>query len=517
MSDGSDTGKGRNDSGTGDGATPTINKYVAKLRRLVPIGQGGRQFAFRGHADSRWKLESTARRRHDSETPWGELIEYNCNLVADAKNANYHQKENNSLADIEMLAELRHHSAATALIDFTRDFHVALWFACEPVKGDSQEDKIFVVETGKFACKPTKENSPEGKIFVVDTDNAEKFSQLTSEDKKKDLKTILGFQQSDGQNDVAGADKRRKTPPGLWYWEPRFEINHRLSSQKGVFIFGKDDIPCQEIKIQGKDKKAIREELSTWFGINEKSLFNDLPGFATLNDVNHKITWADYFRAGISYHQKGELEKAIEQYDKTIGRNRGCADAYNNRGVAKLLLGRPEAALPDFSRAIKLDPKDATAYNNRGNAKKLLGRLKEALRDFSRAIKLAPQDATAYKNRGITKIDLKLLKAAIRDLTQAIKLAPQDATAYKNRGIAKMHLKRLKAAIRDLTQAIKLAPQDAMAYYFRAPVHTTLGNTTAARADLNKALDLATDQDNKELAKLIQDALETLKQLPSTT
>lgn len=302
MSDGSDTGEGRNDAETGDGAMPTINKYLAKLRRLAPIEQGG-QFAFRGHADSKWKLESTAYRSHKPRLSWEKFITYNCDLVAEAKNANYHQKENKQLQDIEMLAELRHHSAATALIDFTRDFLVALWFACEP-KGNSQEGKIFVVDTGNPG-------------------NLGKFLRLTSQDKEKTLKEIFRFQPSDGQNDVAGAGTRpRIKTPKLWYWEPRFEINHRLSSQKGVFIFGKDKIPCRgEVKIPGNDKEAIREELSTWFGINEKSLFNDLPGFATLNDEIHRTTaktWVDYLRAGNLYYQQGEEEKAIEQYDKSI-------------------------------------------------------------------------------------------------------------------------------------------------------------------------------------------------------
>jgi len=305
MSDGSDTGKGGNDSGTGDGATLTINKYLDELRRLVPIEQGCR-FAFRGHAKSSWKLESTAYRRHDPETPWEELIKYNCYLVDEAKNANYHQKENNPLEDIEMLAELRHHSAATALIDFTGDFHVALWFACEPIAGDSQEGE--------------KGDSQEGTVFVVNTDDADKFLHLTSQDKEKSLEDILRFQTR--KSNVTGTDKGRANLPNLWYWEPRFEINHRLSSQKGVFIFGKDDIPCQEeIKIPGKDKKDIREELSTCFGINEKSLFNDLPGFATLNDAIHITTaktWVDYLRAGALYSQQGKREKAIDQYGKII-------------------------------------------------------------------------------------------------------------------------------------------------------------------------------------------------------
>ncbi|MDD9819861.1 MAG: FRG domain-containing protein [Nitrospira sp.] len=73
-----------------------INKYLAKLRRLAPTGQGG-QFAFRGQANSEWKLESTVYRRHKKPPSLEEFIQYNCNLVDEAKNANYHQKGNKQL------------------------------------------------------------------------------------------------------------------------------------------------------------------------------------------------------------------------------------------------------------------------------------------------------------------------------------------------------------------------------------------------------------------------------------
>ena len=479
-----------------------INKYLAKLRRLAPIGQGG-QFAFRGQANSKWKLESTVYRRHKTRPSLEEFIKYNCNLVDEAKNANYHQKENKPLEDIEMLAELRHHSAATALIDFTRDFLVALWFACGP-----------------------KRNSQEGKIFVVDTGDPDNFLQLTSQDKKKPLEKILRFETRDGQNDVAGTDKGlTTTPPGLWYWEPRFEINHRLSSQKGVFIFGKDDIPCQEIPILAKDKETIREELRTWFGINEKSLLNDLPGFATINDTSHRIpvAWTDYFRAGNSYYQQGEWEKALEQYDKIrnskctgVYHNRGVAKvrlgrhkealrdfskaidlnprhakAYNNRGIAKIALGLPKEALLDFSKVIKRKPQRATVYNNRGVAKAKLGRHKEALRDFSKAIDLNPEYTMAYNNRGSAKIDLGLPKEALLDFDQAIKRNSQYATAYNNRGSAKMAIGLPKEALLDFDQAIALNSEYAMAYNNRGSAKIVLGRFEQALRDFSKAIDQA--------------------------
>lgn len=305
-----------------DETLPLVSKYLAKLRRAIKNKEeeqdtllnqensswGLEQYAFRGQASCCWDLQSTTSRRHEGNLLPEEFIEYNCNLVDDAKGADYHRKENKKLADIEMLAELRHYFAATALIDFTRDFLIALWFACESVKGDNN-------------C---------GKVFIVDISDADKFIELTSKDKEKTLEEILTFQtrKSHKKLEENASKQLRIGPkkPELWYWEPRFKINHRLSSQKGVFIFGKPvlskkDLDYGEIAIQVEDKGPLRSELLAFFDVSETNLFNDFHGFAGINDANHKIrdkTWIDYLKAANTYFQQGKWEKAIEQYNKFI-------------------------------------------------------------------------------------------------------------------------------------------------------------------------------------------------------
>jgi hypothetical protein len=39
------------------------------------------------------------------------------------------------LSDLELLLELQHYGAATGLVDFSRDFLIALWFAAHDNKG----------------------------------------------------------------------------------------------------------------------------------------------------------------------------------------------------------------------------------------------------------------------------------------------------------------------------------------------------------------------------------------------
>ena len=54
-------------------------------------------------------------------------------------------------------------------------------------------------------------------------------------------------------------------------------------------------------------------------------------------------------------------------------------------------------AIQDFDAAIKRNPKDAKAYNNRGVAKVAVGRFQEAIKDFNKSIRLGGENAKMNK------------------------------------------------------------------------------------------------------------------------
>ena len=103
---------------------------------------------FRGQENEKWLLESSAERRLKASLPSQEeitdpFLEYNENLIKKCRLKNYDKREQKQLYDLELLADLQHHGAATCLIDFTRNALVALWFACQ--KSDDADGKVFVV------------------------------------------------------------------------------------------------------------------------------------------------------------------------------------------------------------------------------------------------------------------------------------------------------------------------------------------------------------------------------------
>src|SRR5271156_5738244 len=75
---------------------------------------------------------------------------------------------------------------------------------------------------------------------------------------------------------------------------------------------------------------------------------------------------------------------------------------YNNRGSAYVDKGDYDRAIQDFNETIHLDPNNERAYYGRGSAYKKKGDYDRAIQDFSQAIHLNPNFARAYYDRGNT-------------------------------------------------------------------------------------------------------------------
>ena len=111
------------------------------------------------------------------------------------------------------------------------------------------------------------------------------------------------------------------------------------------------------------------------------------------------IAGAHFFR-GNSYQAKGDLKRAVADYNKAITLNPKDGDFYINRGVAYLAIKEFDLAIKDESKAIELKPESPGPYNNRGNAYNQKGDRAHAIEDYTKAISLDPDDVTYYVNRG---------------------------------------------------------------------------------------------------------------------
>lgn len=235
-----------------------------------------------------------------------------------------------------------------------------------------------------------------------------------------------------------------------------------------------------------------------------------------------------YVNRGWFYREKGQFDRAMDDYEAAISLSPNDAVAYTGRGLVFKKAGQLDRALADFSRAIELLPTEHTAYTNRGwvymekrqydraiedfsaaitrNAAyadayagrgisfRQKGRYDRAIEDLTQAIDLHfPSASLAYINRGIAYKEMGQFGHAIEDYTKAVALNPSSVEAFNNRGVAFKHMGQLERAIKDLSKAIELDPTFYLAYFNRGMALETTGRVSEAIADFTEALGLKPD------------------------
>lgn len=472
-----------------------LYKYEKALEDAVADWPAEAKLIFRGQKQKeKWKLNSSADRRREKQLPPPGLVEYLENsLIKPARTEGYAHAQNRILNDLELLAALQHQGAATCLIDFTANFHIALWFACGDTRGDKQDGGVFIVNRG----------------------NTQTFTEVTPERAEKSIRDLL--QEPDTttpQKSIRELLQRPATTilqstaskqPRIFHWQPPANEN-RIVVQHSCFIFSNRSIKKSEYKeiiISKEDKEKIMEILEIYYGLDSQSIFRDFVGFAKSHGQGAPITKnknvQQLIQKGNKHLQQGDYVNAIICYDKAIEVNSQDADVYRNRGDAKFQLGRIEEAIEDFNNAIKYNSKDFFAYWGRGYAKNLLGMYKDAIEDCNEAIKLNQEYSEIYSNRGTFKGAIGMHEEAIKDFDAAILINPHLPGAYGNRGNANNVLGRHEKAIKDYRKAIELDLLNAIYYLGLGYAKNALGRYKEAITEYSKAIEINPEDGNAYL------------------
>lgn len=494
-------------------------KESRRVKTLIEFAEWAAQFSdgqylFRGVSNDTYEIEASAYRRLPQlggNNP-NKLLEINKRLIEEARSLGHDEKNGQRLSDLELLAELQHFGAATCLIDFTRSALVALWFACQQ---DSTKKEVEKKEAN-------------GKVVAVRGDNPAHFKTVNPELLKQDIDYFFKPAESNKN--------------WLYQWEPKLQ-NNRIIAQHSVFVFGSLQIEAETecIIITGStrkiknNKQKILESLQQLSDITEASMYPDFDGFARLHAHNKTYVESNahsYLRRGNEALKNNNLDDAISYYTEVIrlaSAHPGImAEAYNNRGVAYDHKGDSDRAIEDYSKSIEFKPDFDHVYFNRGNAYHSKKDYKRAIVDFTKAVEIKGDFAEAYTNRGLAYQNKGGYDHAIEDHNTAIDLNPNYAEAYFNRGGAYKSKNDYDHALADFTKAIDLNPDFAGAYNHRGVVYLDRGDYDCAIADFTKAIDLNPDfiaevyynrglsyHKKGEIDKALKDYTKTIDQNPN--
>jgi tetratricopeptide (TPR) repeat protein len=181
-----------------------------------------------------------------------------------------------------------------------------------------------------------------------------------------------------------------------------------------------------------------------------------------------------YYNLGNVFKAQGNLNAAVESYQKAISLKPDYAEAYNNLGNTLKNQGRFDAAADSYHRALSLKPDNAEAHNNLGTVLNKQGHLDAAIENFQTAISLRPDYTEAYNNLGNAFKIQGRFDAAVDCYHRALSLKPDNAEAHNNLGNALKMQGYLDEATGSFRKAISLKPDYADAFF---NLHSLLTNT----------------------------------------
>jgi tetratricopeptide (TPR) repeat protein len=193
---------------------------------------------------------------------------------------------------------------------------------------------------------------------------------------------------------------------------------------------------------------------------------------------------------GVALVNKGELERAIADYNKAIMQAPKTAEYLLDRGVAHFKHGNFDSARSDFDEAIGLEPKLIKAYFHRAEVFQKKGAVDRAVRDLDEALRVNNRYPEAYALRGELYAARGEIDRAIRNFDEAIRLNPRFAAPYIHRGDAFTENGQYDRAIKDFNEAIWLDPRSIKVYVTRAKLNEKRGDFESARRDYDKALSI---------------------------
>ena len=420
-----------------------LKKVLEKINEIAEEADTG-DYIYRGEPECYDKVSSNLYREYEKDI---EAENFDITVVQEEILKEAREYTTHKMDDPEILTELQHYGGKTNLIDFTTDYLVALFFAC-----NGNPDKP-------------------GRVILLG--------------KESEAYNVL------------------KPPRTITRVEAQKSIF--VQAQQGFITPDKNKVVCIPADLKG----AILEYLRKHHDISTKTIYNDLQGFIK-NRSSHKSAYTEFYK-GFTYQVRASstknptdkeqwYNKAIVHYTEAIELNPEHFNAHLNRGAAYSEIGDWVRAFQDSNTAIKLNSQNADAYYNRGHNYYYKGEVDAAIRDFSKAIELSPEDPKAYINRSDAYTKKGEVDAAIQDCNKVIELSPENLKAYINRGNAYDNRGDFDLAIQDFNKAIELNPEHANTYYNRGIAYRRKGDFERAIQDFDKAI--ALDPEDAEAHRL---------------
>lgn len=307
-------------------------KVISDLGRKSAKGE----YIYRGEAKRFCKVSSSLYRQFEEiESESFDIESVQEEIIREATKFIPESATSDGSNSLDLLTQLQHYDGKTNLIDFTADYLIALFFACDGF-ADKDGRVILVSKTGpisryiKYAPSVNNRVPSQKSVFV---------------------QPPQGFVQQYEEIAICSHLK----PTFLNY----LRNAHNISTEtiyNDIFGF---------IKYRNVHKSAYTEFYRGLTFHNGKKCDKAIAHYSESINLNSQ-SHSPYINRGICYIDTGYINLAIKDFNSAINIDPRSADAYISRGVAYRDKGNLDLAIKDCDIALELEPGNADAHYNRG-------------------------------------------------------------------------------------------------------------------------------------------------------
>lgn len=176
-----------------------------------------------------------------------------------------------------------------------------------------------------------------------------------------------------------------------------------------------------------------------------------------------------HYNAGVELWRSGQMEKAIEEYQKSLALDSTNVQTLYGLGLVYRQLDQTDQAIGYLAKAVGINPRYIDAYYELGLAYWKKKSYEEAINQFTTVTNFGPESGSkypkAYYSLGRIFLLQEQLDQSLEALQTAVAFDSKYVEAYFYLGEALREKKDLKAAIEAYRQAAALDSTDMQTWY----------------------------------------------------
>ena len=161
----------------------------------------------------------------------------------------------------------------------------------------------------------------------------------------------------------------------------------------------------------------------------------------------------------LNLFKSNQIQQALDFIDTLSKDYPDKSLLFNIRGAGYAGVGQLDIAVQNYEKALSIKPDYAKAHYNLGSALQELGKLHDSVKSYENSIALEPENAQAHNNLAIVLRELDQLEEAEASCRKAIVLDPEYAEAYSSLSVILYANGDLNSALESIEKAYSINPK----------------------------------------------------------